>query len=359
MKNILECKVMLEILETKIWNNTVEEWIISIIAFFLIYCFLYLFKILILNRLEKLCEKTKNQFDNILISTVNSIPIPFYFFISVWGTSQLLTLPDLVVKIINWFTLVLVIYYLTIAVQRLVEHLLSNYLFKKNDDIGSTLIVKKFINQITKILIWTIALLLILQNLGFEISVLLGGVGIAGLAIGFAIQNILEDIFSFFSIYFDKPFEIGDLIIIDEQIGTVEAIGIKSTRIRSLQGQELVISNKELISKQIHNFRKMLERRIIFKFGITYETSYDKLKKVNDIIKGIFDNIDNARIDRVHFYEYGDFSLNYEVVYYVTTQDYYTYMDTQEFINLEMFKKFEKEGISFAYPTKRVLLEKK
>lgn len=340
-------------------EENIQIWLKAFLVFFAIFLCLYLFRTLLLGRIHKLCLKTKTQADEILVNAIMGISPLLYLMIAIWGSIQFLELPDLLVKIINWVTLALLVYYLTKAVQKLSEYLIKNHIFKeRKGESESGSIVKGFITQLTKIVIWGVAILILLQNLGIQVSVLLGGMGLAGLAVGFALQSILEDIFAFFSIYFDKPFEIGDFIIFGEERGTIEKIGIKSTRIRSLQGQELVISNKELTSKQIHNYRKMQERRIVFNFGITYETDYEKLKKVNKIVKKIFNNIKAARLDRVNFHEFGDFSLNYEVVYYVLTQDYYAYMNTQEAINLALFKEFEKENINFAYPTKRVLLDK-
>jgi small-conductance mechanosensitive channel len=340
-------------------ENEIQIWFKAVLVFVLIFITLYLFQTMILSRLRSLCMKTKIQADEILIDSIIQISPFFYFMVSVWGAIQFLELPDLVVKIINWITLILLIYYVTRTVQKLSEYIINNHVFKeRTGESNSGVIVKGFITQLTKVIIWGAAILVLFQNLGVQISVLLGGMGLAGLAVGFALQSVLEDIFAFFSIYFDRPFEIGDFVVLEEEKGVIEKIGIKSTRIRTLQGQELVVSNRELTSKRIHNYRKMQERRIVFSFGITYETDYKKLKKVNKIVKNIFNNIKRARLDRIHFHEFGDFSLNYEVVYYVLSQDYYEYMDTQEIINLALFQEFEREGISFAYPTKRVILDK-
>ena len=336
-----------------------DERLQALIVFMLVFAALYLFRTMVLGRLRNLCNRTKTQADEILVDSIIHISPIFYFMVSVWGAIQFLELPELLVKIVNWVTLILLIYYVTKAVQKITEYIIKNHIFKeRKGESDSGVIIKGFITQLTKVVIWGAALLILLQNLGVQISVLLGGMGLAGLAVGFALQSILEDIFAFFSIYFDRPFEIGDFVIFEEEMGTIEKIGIKSTRVRTLQGQELVVSNRELTSKQIHNYRKMQERRIVFTFGITYETDYKKLKKVNKIVNKIFNNIKGARLDRVHFHEYGDFSLNYEVVYYVLSKDYYDYMDTQEAVNLALFQEFEREGIDFAYPTKRVLLDK-
>ncbi len=340
-------------------TDEMKIWLTAFVVFATVFLSLYLFRTIVLSRLRKLCMKTKTEADEILIDSIIQIGPFFYFVVSIWSAIQFLELPELLIKIVNWITLILLIYYITRTIQKLSEYIIRNHIFKKREGKSeSGQIIKGFITQVTKVLIWGIAILILLQNLGIQVSVLLGGMGLAGLAVGFALQTILEDIFAFFSIYFDRPFEIGDFVIFGEEMGTIEKIGIKTTRIRTLQGQELVVSNRELTATQVHNYRKMQERRIVFNFGITYETDYNKLKKVNKIVNKIFNNIKKARLDRVHFHEFGEFSLNYEVVYYVLSKDYYDYMDTQETVNLALFREFEKEGISFAYPTKRVLLDK-
>ena len=193
----------------------------------------------------------------------------------------------------------------------------------------------------------------------------LTGLAIGGAAtaiiIGFALQSILGDFFSAFSIYFDKPFEIGDYIIVGDYAGTVTKIGMKSTRVQLLQGEELVLANKELTTASIRNFKKMKRRRITFGFGVTYGTPLAKLKKIPGIIKDIIDpkKLENVyKLDRVHFTEFGDFSLNFEIVYYMNTKDYTKYRDTQQEINFKIKDAFEKEGIEMAFPTQTIFLNK-
>ena len=188
----------------------------------------------------------------------------------------------------------------------------------------------------------------------------IGGAATA-IVIGFALQHVLSDFFSAFSIYFDRPFEIGDYIIVGEYSGTVTKIGMKSTRVQLLQGEELVLANSELTKTSVRNFKKMKKRRISFTFGVTYDTTSKQLKKIPEIIKNIInpekiEYID--RLDRVHFTEFGDFSLNFEVVYYVKTKDYVKYRDTQQEINFKIKEAFEKEGIEMAFPTQTIYLNK-
>ena len=218
-------------------------------------------------------------------------------------------------------------------------------------------ILKKLIN----VTIYIFAFLIILYIFEVDLTGAVVGLGVGGIAIALALQNVLSDIFSAFTIYFDKPFEIGDFIIIGSDMGVVKKIGIKSTRIQTLQGEELIVSNNELINSRIQNFKKMKRRRIVFAFGVTYGTPSKKLKNIPEIINNIINkekmsNID--KLDRVHFKQFGDFSLNFEVVYYLKTGDYNAYMDTQAEINLAIKDAFEKEGIEMAFPTQTIFLNK-
>jgi small-conductance mechanosensitive channel len=209
--------------------------------------------------------------------------------------------------------------------------------------------------------IYLIAFFVFMGLSGIDLTGLAIGGAATAIVIGFALQSILGDFFSAFSIYFDKPFEIGDFIIVGDYSGTVKKIGMKSTRVQLLQGEELVLSNKELTTASIRNFKKMTRRRIEFGFGVTYDTSLEKLKKIPDIIKSIIntESIKHVyKLDRVHFSEFGDFSLNFDVVYYLDTQDYNKYKDTQQEINFRIKESFEKEGIEMAFPTQTIFLNK-
>ena len=181
--------------------------------------------------------------------------------------------------------------------------------------------------------------------------------GIGGIAVALALQNILGDLFASLSIVIDKPFVIGDFIVVDQLMGTVEHVGLKTTRLRSLGGEQLIFSNNDLLKSRISNYKRMMERRIVFGFGVTYQTPPEKLPLINEIVREIIGKQEQARFDRVHFKEYGESSLNFEAVYFVLSQDYNLYMDIQQAINLEMFRCFQKEGIEFAYPTRTLFIQ--
>jgi small-conductance mechanosensitive channel len=213
-------------------------------------------------------------------------------------------------------------------------------------------VLKKVIN----VFVYIFAFLFILYTNHIDLSGAVVGLGVTGIAIAFALQNILSDAFSAFSIYFDRPFEIGDFIVVGDYAGTVTKISMKSTRIQLLQGEELVYSNKELTSSSIRNFKKLEKRRIEFKIGVTYNTPVEKLKKIPVLVKKIINEQKDVQFDRTHFYEFGNFSLQFIIVYYIETSDYLKYMDTRQAINLDIKEAFEKEGIEMAFPTQTILM---
>jgi small-conductance mechanosensitive channel len=228
----------------------------------------------------------------------------------------------------------------------------------KEDDTDAKLRQIKGIMVIIKILVWILGIVFLMDNFGYDVTAFVTGLGIGGIAIALAAQNILGDLFNYFVIFFDKPFEVGDFIIIDDKRGTVEAIGIKTSRIRSLTGEELVFANSDLSTSRIHNYKRMARRRVLFTLGVTYQTSLENLRVIPEIIQNIITSQEDTEFDRAHFYKYGDFSLDIEVVYYVLSTEYNKYMDIQQSINLKIFEEFAGRGIEFAYPTQTVFVEK-
>ena len=160
--------------------------------------------------------------------------------------------------------------------------------------------------------------------------------------------------FSSFSIYFDQPFKVGDFIIVGGHEGTVKKIGLKTTRIKALRGEEVVISNSELTSAHVQNFKRLRKRRVAFMIGVMYGTPSAKLKKIPEIVQSVVEGVEGTELGRVHFKEFGDFSLNYEIVFHALTNVYKEYMDAREQINLGLVDAFAKEGIEFAFPTQTV-----
>jgi small-conductance mechanosensitive channel len=200
-----------------------------------------------------------------------------------------------------------------------------------------------------RLALWVTALLLVLANLGVNITALLAGLGVGGIAVALALQNILGDLFASMSILLDKPFVVGDFISVDNLGGTVEHIGLKTTRVRSLSGEQLVFSNGDLLKTRIRNYQKMKDRRVVFAFTVAASTAPEKLGAIAEIIRESIAGRRLAQFDRCYFKEFGTMGPTFESIYYVLSPDYGEYLDIQHAVNLEISRRFREEGIELAY----------
>jgi small-conductance mechanosensitive channel len=211
---------------------------------------------------------------------------------------------------------------------------------------------------IARAALWSLLLLVLLSNLGFDVNTLVAGFGIGGIAIGLAVQNILGDLFASLSIVLDKPFQVGDFIIIDEFCGTVDNIGLKATRIRSLSGEMLVFSNADLTKARLRNYKPMEERRIVFNFSVTYATTTDQLEAMPGVLQKITETVDSVRFDRAHLKGFSPSGLDFELVYWMTTPDYNLYMDAQQVINFALLRKLQDDGVQLAVPIRSLVMDR-
>lgn len=343
-------------LQIEFLGNTVQDFIITAGAFILFLAILKLFQTIILKRLKKLALKTKTDIDDTLIKIVNTLKPPFYSFLAFYFAMQFLNLNYICAKVLYAALLVWVMYQIIIAVQILINYIVRKKVGDEDDEAAKS--AAQMLSGVSKFALWVFGALFVLSNLGVNVTSLIAGLGIGGIAIALALQNILGDLFSAFSIYFDKPFKVGDFIVLGDKMGSVKKIGIKTTRIQTPQGEELVVSNSELTKSQIRNFGVMEKRRNLHHIGVSYSTSPEKLKNIPKMIKGIIDKQDNAEYSRVHFNGFGDYSLTFQIVYYVLSGDYAIFMDTQQSINLQIIEKFKEQGIEIAFPTQTIYLQK-
>lgn len=340
------------------FGNTVFDYFVALIVFLVVLAILRGFKYVAIKKLKKLALKTKTDFDDMLIEAFEKVfKRPFYAFVSVYAALKYLTLSQTLDTILHYFLIFLGTYYGIKFLSTFVDYGTRKFMENGKDKKVDASAVK-LMNSFVKAILWMIAALLILSNLGYNINTLIAGLGVGGIAVAFALQNILGDVFASFSIHFDKPFETGDFITIGDDAGTVKNIGIKSTRLITLKGDELVVSNRELTESRVHNYKKMEKRRITFVLGVEYGTPAEKLKKIPKMIKDIIKGIQLLEVDRVHFKEFGDFALKFEVVYYLNSSDYSVYMDKQQEINLKIKETFDKEKIVIAFPTQTIFMGK-
>lgn len=346
----------MSILTATFYDNTLQEWLIASGLTILILAFLIILRKFLRRRFISFSQKTKTQIDDLAAELVKKVKLFFLIFSAIFISSFSLTFSETLDLLINRLFIISFLLQMAIWGNTVIVFWLDRLRTQRMETDAASVTTFGALGIVFKIIVWTVVLLLILDNLGVNITTLVAGLGVGGIAIALAVQNILGDLFASLSIALDKPFVIGDFIIIDNFLGTVEHIGLKTTRIRSLSGEQLVFANSDLLKSRIKNYKRMYERRVTFMIGVLYQTPYEKVVSIPKILKQIIESKDLVRFDRAHFKEYGNFSLNFEIVYWVKNPDYNKYMDIQQAINFEIFQAFESEGIEFAYPTQTLYL---
>jgi len=348
---------MTEFLNQTYFGNTVEAYLIALGIFIIGIILIKIFKSIVLYRLKKWSEKTETTLDDLLIKSVEKSIIPLLYFGVFYAAITSLTFTERISKIIEMASLFVATFFIVRFIASSILITLT-YFIKKQDRGEEKARQLRGMTVLINLFVWVIGVVFLMDNLGFDISAVVAGLGIGGIAIALAAQTILGDLFSYFVIFFDRPFEVGDFIVVQDKVGTVEYTGIKTTRVRALSGEQLVFSNTDLTNSRIHNFKKMERRRVVFKLGVIYQTTAEQLAQISEFVKGIIEKQPDTLFDRGHFATYGDFSLNFEFVYYIIGSDYVKYMDTQQKINLEVYQEFEKRGLEFAYPTQTLFVNK-
>lgn len=344
---------MEELLQQSYFNNTVKDYLITLGIILVGLVVIKLVRNIVLKRLQKWASKTDTNLDDYVVKGVERFALPVANFLVMYWALNYLVLPDKATRIIEVSVAGVVTFFILRLVSTILELGLKSYLLRQE---GGEEKVKQMrgVMIIANILIWAVGVLMLLDNLGYNVTTIVAGLGIGGIAVALAAQNILGDLFNYFVIFFDRPFEVGDYITIDDKKGTVEYIGIKTTRFKSIGGEQLVLSNSDLTKSRLHNFKRMERRRVVFNLGVTYQTKADQLREIPYLIKNIIESHTKTVFDRAHFATYGSYSLIFEVVYFVESPDFNEYMDIHQSVNLKIFEEFEKRKIEFAYPTQTV-----
>jgi small-conductance mechanosensitive channel len=338
-------------LDREIYGNAAGAWLLSIALVVLAWMLLWVARLAIGARLSRLATRTTTSLDDLAADLIARTHGAVVVVIALASGGLLLRLPPGVnagLRLAAGWALVL---QLGLWGNSLITFGTTRYARRRLEHDPATVTTVSVLSFTGRLLLWSLLLLVALDNVGVDITALVAGLGIGGIAVALALQNVLGDLFAAFAIALDRPFSIGDFIIVDELLGTVEHIGLKTTRIRSLSGEQVAISNGNLLDRSIHNYKRMAERRVVFTIGVTYETSQDVVEAIPGMLREIVEEQRGVRFDRVHFKTFGDFALIFEVVYYVLSPDYGMHMDIQQAINLAVFRRFGETGISFAYPT--------
>ena len=325
----------------------------AIIVFFVLLLGVKIVRSIFVRKFSILAERTSSTWDDAVLRVVKDISNIFFLLFVLFITTELfLSPPAFLEKIIQGAFIISFAYEALKIVQAVVEFGL------RKSALGKNRTSFQGVKLVADIVLWAMGVLIVLDNLGFDITTLAASLGIGGIAIALAAQNILGDLFSSFTIYFDKPFQVGDYIVVGPHEGTVKKIGLKTTRIEALRGEELVISNKELTESRVQNFKKLKTRRVEFEFGVTYDTSAAKLRMIPEIVEEVVSQVEMAEFNRTHFHTFDDSSLGFITVYHVSSGKKIDHMATQQEINLGILEQFEKEKIEMAFPTQTVYLKK-
>ncbi|MBN2691537.1 MAG: mechanosensitive ion channel family protein [Burkholderiaceae bacterium] len=338
-------------------GNSLQNGLIALGWLVFVVVAVSILKPILIAWLAAFAARTSNRWDDALVSALQGTRLPLAALIGLYPATQSLVLPATTAKWLIGLAAVGLFLQIGLWVSRFLDFWIRvsrERAVAHDPETATGLAAMSFI---ARLVLWSLVFLLLLDNLGFNVTTLLAGLGVGGIAVGLALQNILGDLFSSLSIVLDKPFQIGHFVVVDNFSGTVENIGLKTTRIRSISGEIVVFSNTDLTKARLRNYKFMQERRILFAFGVTYDTPADTMEQIPAMVKAIVDQQPDARFDRAHFKDFGDSSLNFEVVYWMNTSDYTAYMNTQQAINLGLMRVLARHGVAFAFPTRTLQMQ--
>ena len=340
------------------WNNPIQDWAIALAVCIAVTVGLRLVLAFATSRLDKLARRTANYVDNAVIEALGHTNKLTLLVVGIVVAKSFITVPAGAETVLEKLMIAVLVIQAGLWIVHTATAWLKHYRDRQMDTDRSTATAVGVISFVVQAATWTMVLLIILSNLGVNITALITGLGIGGIAVALALQNVFSDLFASLTIVFDKPFVIGDFLIVGEHLGTVEHVGLKTTRLRSLSGEQLVFANSDLLASRLRNYGRMFERRVLFNIGVTYQTPQNLLEEIPAIIQQAIEDQPKTRFDRSNFARFGDFALLFETVYFMLDPDYNLYMATQERINLQIRERFEAAGIEFAYPTQTLLLQK-
>jgi small-conductance mechanosensitive channel len=337
---------MSSFLDHTYFHNTVTDYLTALSIVVLGTLALRILKTIILKKIEVLSAASSSKVDDVVITSLDRFGVAaLQFGVIYWGLTYL-TLSAKAERVVHVATSVIVTYFILRLLSTIILMLLQNRI-RKQDRGDNKIKQLGGLMLIINIFIWVIGVVFLLDNLNYNVTTIITGLGIGGIAIALAAQNILGDLFNYFVIFFDRPFEAGDFIVVDDKMGTVEYVGIKTTRIRSLGGEQIIIGNSNLTGSRIHNYKRLVNRRIVFTLNIDYRTPNEKLEIIPSLVRLAIESQKPVLFDRCHFASFGDWSLRFEAVYFVLDPDFNQYMNIQQAINLQIKEAFRQNGIYF------------
>lgn len=347
---------MQKFLDTIYWGNSLEKYFIVVGGMFLTWILLRIIKKIAVKKLHKWAANTTNQFDDVLVSAFDRFAVPIVYLILNYYLIQLLTISTKADKVLSVAVSLVTMIFVVNMINYALYYGVKTYMDLKGEP-SERMKQLTGILTVLKVVFWFLGILFLASNLGYDITTIIAGLGVGGIAIALAAQNILGDLFSYFVIFFDKPFEVGDFVVVGAEQGAIEKIGVKTVRIRSISGEQLIMPNSEIVKATIKNFKRLEKRRKIFSIGVTYDTNPLLLAEIPQLIKEIINNTADTELIRCHLLAFADSSINFEIVYFVLSDDFIKYMDIHQEICLAIANCFKEKQIEFAFPSQTIYLK--
>jgi len=348
---------MWDVLSNPFADNTAQDWLIAGVVFVAVVVVVRTVIAIGVRRLRTVASKTETDVDDLISQLLDKTKFLFVALLALYAGAISLTLPPEVDALLSTILVLGLLAQGAFWANGIVNYMLGSWAREKFQADPTISTALGSVGFLIRFAVWSTFVMLALANLDIDIGPLIASLGIGGVALALALQGVLGDLFASLSIIFDKPFEVGDSIQVGDLSGTVEHVGLKSTRLRSVTGEQLVFSNGDLLGSRIRNFQLRQERRCAFTLGVTYDTPPEKLEGIPGLIREIIESRAQTRFDRSFFMVFGDSALNFETVYHMLVADFQTYGETHNAINLEIVRRFAEEGIEFAYPTQKIYVE--
>ena len=346
------------VLDVVYLGNSVRTWLVALGVFVGVTGALLLLRSVVVRRLGALAARTATHADDVVVGVLQRTRYFFIVALGIAAASLSLDRPDRVREYVGLATRLAVLMQVGLWANEAIDLWIHRVARRKAaTDLASVTTINA-LGILTRLVLWTLVFLMALKTFGIDVTALITGLGIAGIAVALAVQNVLGDLLASLSIVLDKPFVVGDTINVDTHTGTVEEIGLKTTRMRSISGEQLVFPNADLLKSRIRNFKRMTERRVLLQVGVEYGTHPDTVAAIPGVIREIIEAESETRFDRAHFHRFGASSLDFEAVYFILSADYALFMDVQQRVNLALMRRFAAMDVAFAFPTQTVQLRR-
>ena len=348
----------LRFLDRNWYGAPLKQWLLATAVLAVTYLALVLIRRVLARRLEILAARTETDWDDLLVEIVRRTRPYFIAAIAIYAATRVLAPPREVSRVLSALAVIVVLLQAGVWGNGIIGFGAEHYIRKRSGTDTGTRTTIRAVGYAARFILWGLLVVTALQNFGINVTALVTGLGIGGIAIALAVQNILGDLFAALAIVLDKPFVVGDSVQVDSVNGTIEHVGLKTTRIRSVNGEQVIIANADLLKSRIQNHERRLERRVVFHLDVTYDTAPDKIERVPAIVKSILENHSPVRFGRCHFLTWTESALRFEVVFHVLTADYDRYADIQHAVNIELLRRFAAERIEFAFPSRTVIMKR-